>query len=144
MLRKLYPLMMLASALTLVGCVQSGPTAEAPYAGYKHTLPEHGYWKEVGGGGGRQIQELHLHKRGFSVTFNPWGTYKDYWGNYSLKDGALVLRVEGGNELPKFKRPIGTLQMQGDKYLTISNIRLDYKRPGQARFKFVRVNPSGR
>lgn len=143
MFRKSYLLMMLASALTLVGCTQPGPTPEAPYAGYKHTLPEHGYWREVGGSG-RPIQELHLHKRGFSVTFKPWGTYKDYFGNYSLKDGALTMRVEGGNELPKFKRPIGTLQMQGDKYLTISGIRLDYKRPDQSRFKFVRVSPSGR
>jgi hypothetical protein len=39
---------------------------------------------------------------GFSVTWFPFETYKDYWGEYSLNesDGTLQLKVAGGNYIP--------------------------------------------
>jgi hypothetical protein len=39
---------------------------------------------------------------GFSVTFSPFETYKDYWGSYTFDPatGAIRLTVKGGNFVP--------------------------------------------
>ena len=39
---------------------------------------------------------------GFSVTFNPFESYRDYWGRYSFDPatGQIQLSVEGGNFVP--------------------------------------------
>lgn len=38
----------------------------------------------------------------FAVTFQPFETYKDYWGTYTFDPGtgALVMQVESGNNIP--------------------------------------------
>ena len=38
----------------------------------------------------------------FAVTFQPFETYRDYWGSYSFDPatGRIVLKVEGGNFVP--------------------------------------------
>lgn len=38
----------------------------------------------------------------FAVTFVPFETYQDYWGNYEFDPatGRLLLKVEGGNSVP--------------------------------------------
>ena len=43
---------------------------------------------------------------GFSVTFQPFESYKDYWGGYRLDQatGALSLTVTGGNMTPPVAR----------------------------------------
>ena len=49
------------------------------------------------------IGELYFRADGtYSVTWDPFETYKDYWGEYSfdLESGALSLSQTGGNYLP--------------------------------------------
>jgi hypothetical protein len=38
----------------------------------------------------------------FSVTFNPFESYRDYWGTYSFDPATkrLTMTVEGGNFVP--------------------------------------------
>jgi hypothetical protein len=71
------------AAITLLGCAllcgcDSNRLPE-PYAGYTHSSAEHGYWREATDNNPR-IGELHLHSKGVSVTYEPFETYKDYWG----------------------------------------------------------------
>jgi hypothetical protein len=65
-----------------------------------------GYWsqKAVDCAGGRQpsepVRELHFDdKGGYSVTFTPFESYKDYWGAFALDaaTGDLVMTYDGGN-----------------------------------------------
>jgi len=65
-----------------------------------------GFWsqKSVECTGDRQpiepVRELHFDdKGGYSVTFIPFETYKDYWGDFTLNaaTGDLAMTYEGGN-----------------------------------------------
>lgn len=50
------------------------------------------------------IGELEFNAEGgFSVTYHPFETYKDYWGSYRLDPatGALSMSVTGGNHVPE-------------------------------------------
>ena len=113
-----------------------------PYSGYKHTSGEQGYWREDGEGD-RQMGELHLHSNGFSVTFEPFETYQDYWGDYTLDpvSSTLRLNVDSGNSLPGFQKAAGTISVQDSEHITLSGICLDSRRPKVSVFKFVRLHP---
>lgn len=56
----------------------------------------------------------------FSVTFQPFETYRDYWGSYSFDpvSGALKLSVEGGNFVP------GGLDLEGQAELKDGRLTL--------------------
>ena len=50
-----------------------------------------------------KIGEIEFTESGhFSVTYNPFETYRDYWGTYSFDPatGAVAMKVEGGNYQP--------------------------------------------
>ncbi len=73
---------------------------------------------------GPMIGEMEFEEGGaFSVTFQPFETYHDYWGRYRFDpaSGALVLEVTGGNRIvagPKIEGtarfdPHGKLRLEG-------------------------------
>lgn len=72
----------------------------------------------------RPINELEFRvSNWFSVTWQPFETYRDYWGKYAAKNasGAISLQIEQGNWIPadfhgngKYKiKPDGTLELRG-------------------------------
>ena len=131
-----------ALAVVLTSCEHRLEDVD-PYAGFNHPSAEHGYWAEVGDASHR-IRELHLHSKGFSVTYEPFETYKDYWGTYSCDpvSGIFHLSVESGNAVPEFKGASGTIRMPDAEHLTISGIRLDGRRSRSTTFKFLRFTPN--
>ncbi|MEZ5937643.1 MAG: hypothetical protein R3C52_05435 [Hyphomonadaceae bacterium] len=63
------------------------------------------------------IRELRFTEDGqFSVTWEPFEAYKDYWGTWSYDHGSghLSLKVEGGNYTPRDIRTTGTVTLDGD------------------------------
>ena len=75
----------------------------------------------------RRIQELEF--RGdntFSVTWTPFGTYRDYWGTYTydLEQGTLDLTVDEGNYVPDDVDGSGTFSFDEQGLLTLSGIWL--------------------
>ena len=71
-------------------------------------FPLQGIWSQDRSQCGRRaIGELEISKARFSVTWQPFETYKDYWGTYDFEPaeegasaGRLSLRIEGGNYIP--------------------------------------------
>ena len=133
------PIPILATLLVLVGC--SNNRFPDPYAGFVHASPEHGYWKEVANDK-QLVGELHFHTKGFSITYNPFETYKDYWGSYSIDESQAEIRitVDSGNKIPEFPKAIGIFQQKGKNEILISGIALDSRRPGKKQFRFERFN----
>lgn len=67
------------------------------------------------------VRELELRpENGFSVTFTPFETYRDYWGSYAwdADTGRLRLTVVGGNFVP------GNLDLEGEAELKEGRLRL--------------------
>ena len=52
----------------------------------------------------------------YSVTWVPFETYKDYWGQwrYDRSDGSLQLSVDGGNYIPPDRVSSGRIEIRGD------------------------------
>jgi hypothetical protein len=66
----------------------------------------------------QKIGELHVTAAGhFAVTWTPFETYVDYTGTYTYdaKSSVLVLKVDGGNYVPKDIRPKGTAKVEEGK-----------------------------
>ena len=63
---------------------------------------------------------------GFSVTFRPFESYKDYWGSYRLDQatGALSLSVRGGNYQPPWLDLEGKARIADDGALLLENVYL--------------------
>lgn len=61
------------------------------------------------------VRELEFGPDRFSVTFNPFETYKDYWGTYRFDPatGALLMSVEGGNNIPPGLDLEGVARIEG-------------------------------
>jgi hypothetical protein len=61
------------------------------------------------------VRELEFGTDRFAVTFQPFETYKDYWGTYRFDPatGALVMSVEGGNHVPPGLDLEGVARMEG-------------------------------
>lgn len=55
----------------------------------------------------------------FAVTFQPFETYKDYWGSYSFDPatGRLVMTVSGGNFQPPGLDLDGTARIEGNRLI---------------------------
>jgi hypothetical protein len=134
------------AAITLLTCALlcgcSSDRLPKPYAGYTHSSAEHGYWREATDNKPR-IGELHLHANGISVTYEPFETYKDYWGVYVLNANQenISLNVDGGNKLPTFSKASGKFSLSGDS-LEIRGVSLDSRRPELKIFRFSRFHPS--
>jgi hypothetical protein len=112
-----------------------------PYAGFKHTSVEQGYWSEITNGK-QTIGELHFHSKGFSITYSPFETYKDYWGAYTLNEkNEIGFIVDSGNQLPAFSIATGKLHKVDGDEISISGIGLDSRRPSKVDFSFKRINP---
>jgi hypothetical protein len=67
------------------------------------------------------VRELEFRpENGFSVTFTPFETYRDYWGSYAWDPdtGRIRLTVVGGNFVP------GNLDLEGEAELKDGRLRL--------------------
>lgn len=110
------------------------------------TQPLVGLWKQTGrfGCGGKDqaiatateaINELEFRADGwFSVTWQPFETYRDYWGSYTANNanGAISFRIEQGNYVPGDFRGAGKYKLKKDGTLELTGIHLGDKRsPGQ-------------
>lgn len=98
------------------------------------------------------IKELEFRASGwFSVTWMPFETYRDYWGEYSSNagSGAVSLKVTDGNFVPRDFLGDGAYKLTDDgKTLELSGLYLgkkgndppqETKKPGpQCRFIFTR------
>jgi hypothetical protein len=62
-----------------------------------------------GCGNAERVGEIAFSLDRFAVTFQPFESYKDYWGSYRYdpESGALVMNVDGGNGVP------GILDLEG-------------------------------
>ncbi len=123
--------------LLVSGCSQN--RLPDPYAGFKHDDVAQGYWKEVSSDD-KSIRELHFHTKGFSVTYSPFESYKDYWGTYTLNEKKDKIRftVDGGNRRPEFIKATGAFQQQGKDEIRIDGIALDSRKPTKNHFRFER------
>jgi hypothetical protein len=63
---------------------------------------------------------------GFSVTFRPFESYKDYWGSYLLhqETGSLTLSVTGGNLTPPSLDLEGKARIANDGALVLEDMYL--------------------
>lgn len=71
------------------------------------------------------IGELSFDDAGrFSVTWQPFESYKDYWGHYAYDPatGRIVLKVEGGNSLPGNGRWEGRVALTADGGLIFDQV----------------------
>ena len=63
---------------------------------------------------------------GFSVTFQPFESYKDYWGGYLLhrETGALTLKITGGNRQPPWLDLEGKVRIADDGAMLLEDMYL--------------------
>jgi len=68
----------------------------------------------------------------FSVTFQPFETYKDYWGSYRFDPatGALSLSVENGNNVPPGLDLEGRASLDAAGRLILEGFYLGNRQPG--------------
>ncbi|HLJ28521.1 MAG TPA: hypothetical protein VKY85_17565 [Candidatus Angelobacter sp.] len=125
------------------------------------TQPLVGLWKQKARSGcdGTQqtrlvqpINELEFRADGwFSVTWEPFETYRDYWGSYTAGNpgGALSLHLEQGNYLPGDFRGVGKYSLRKGGILELTGIYLGdklaagqaepRKSPTECRYLFTRI-----
>jgi hypothetical protein len=133
------PISILLAIIMVSGCSKN--RLPDPYAGYKHTSVEHGYWREITNDK-QYIGELHFHAKGFSVTYNPFETYKDYWGSYTLNEkNEIGFTVDSGNQLPAFTNASGKVEKADGDEISISGISMDSRRLSKVDFHFKRIIP---
>jgi hypothetical protein len=67
----------------------------------------------------------------FTLTWHPFEVYVDYWGTYthSAVDGALQMRIEGGNYIPQTTDLSGSAKVQDDGSIRLEGV---YFGPPQA------------
>lgn len=95
------------------------------------------------------VRELRFSADGrFSVTWTPFETYEDYWGDYAVApDGrTLTLTITGGNRVPEGERRLGgTFELRpGERRLILNGLDLGdggASAPGQA-CRYVFSGPS--
>ncbi|MFL5541996.1 MAG: hypothetical protein ACJ8J0_23615 [Longimicrobiaceae bacterium] len=70
----------------------------------------------------------------FSVTFTPFETYKDYWGEYTYdrNSGALDMHVAGGNRVPPGIDLAGNARVVSGR-LVLRDVWLGQPEPGAPR-----------
>ena len=59
----------------------------------------------------------------FSVTWNPFETYTDYWGTYSfeLDTGSIDFTITGGNRMPVDFYGAASLSFDGENRVTLKD-----------------------
>ena len=72
----------------------------------------------------------------FSVTFQPFETYKDYWGSFRFDPatGALRFSVEGGNNIPPGLDLDGRAQLDAGGRLILDGFYLGSVRPSSVQW----------
>lgn len=105
-----------------------------------NTQPLVGFWKQraISGCDGKQqagltepINELEFRADGwFSVTWQPFETYRDYWGSYTAvsASGAISFHVDQGNWVPPDFHGVGKYKIKPDGTLELIGIYLGEKR----------------
>jgi hypothetical protein len=78
---------------------------------------------------------------GFSVTYTPFESYRDYWGAYRFdhRTGALEMTVSGGNRKPLGPDLSGTAKLENEKRLVLEDVYLGPSGHPDARCKYVFV-----
>ena len=82
------------------------------------------------------INEMEFRANGwFSVTWQPFETYRDYWGSYTAdkSNGALTLTIETGNYVPGNFKGTGKFKLKDDKTLEMNGIFLGEQRSTTSR-----------
>ena len=82
-----------------------------------------GSWQEEPG----TINELIFRADGsFSVTWNPFEAYKDYWGTYTfdLDTGSIGLTIAGGNQMPVDFDGTGSFSFEGEDRVNLKDVCL--------------------
>jgi hypothetical protein len=63
-----------------------------------------------------RIRELVFQPNGsFSLTWSPFGSYRDFWGRYVVEADRIRLVVDGGNFVPPDLVPGGPYDLDGDR-----------------------------
>lgn len=73
------------------------------------------------------VGEIEFTDKGqFSVTFQPFETYRDYWGTYEFDPatGAVAMKVEGGNYQPPGLDLEGMARFADDGALVLEDVYL--------------------
>jgi hypothetical protein len=109
-----------------------------------------GYWKQdsvdcgTAATPGEPVRELHFDdKGGYSATFTPFESYKDYWGTFALDaaSGAIAFAYDSGNLPAEGLDLTGTAALGDDGKLTLDGLFLG-ERGGpegrSCRYVFVR------
>lgn len=98
-----------------------------------------GYWTEVGDAAcpvsALPVRELHFKADGtFEVTWQPFETYVDYWGDYQFDPatGAISLTPTGGNYRPTDADLNGRAAIGPDGLLRLSELFFGASRSGGA------------
>ncbi len=75
------------------------------------------------------IAEIIFCRGRFGVTWTPFETFVDYWGDYSLdsETGELTMTVTGGNFIPDDTDLTGTVEFQADGSVVLRDIYLGTK-----------------
>ena len=75
------------------------------------------------------IAEIIFCQGEFTVTWTPFETYIDYWGDYSLdsETNELTMTVTGGNFIPADTDLTGTVEFQADGSVVLRDIYLGTK-----------------
>lgn len=92
----------------------------------------------------KEVRELIFHDDGrFWVTWFPFETYVDYWGDYTWdeKTGELQLEIDGGNDVPGRFIGEGTATITPSGALVLDGIWLGSGQAGENvcghRFEFI-------
>lgn len=98
-----------------------------------------GYWTEVGDAqcpaSAMPLRELHLKANGqFEVTWMPFETYVDYWGDYAFDPatGVVVFTPTGGNYRPVDADLTGRASLGPDGLLRLTDLFFGSSRSGDA------------
>jgi hypothetical protein len=107
-----------------------------------------GYWKQdsitcTGENPSEPVRELEFTADGaFSVTYLPFETYRDYWGQaaYEADTNLLALSVTGGNQIPVLATLTGEASFLADGKLVLDGFFLSspHQTGGVCRYVFAR------
>jgi hypothetical protein len=94
------------------------------------------------------IRELIFRADGtFSVTWQPFEIYTDYFGKYvyDMQNGSLELTIENGNYIPSDVDTSGSFYIHGDNRLILKDLWLgssrDSSSPAQCGHRFIKNSP---
>lgn len=107
-----------------------------------------GYWKQASADCTQltpphdSVKELAFDADGsFSVTYQPFESYRDYWGKhrFDYKTNTLELSVTGGNATPGWSKRSGKARLENEKRLVLEDIYLGLAGDTQATCSYVFV-----